>query len=237
MDMAGGYSTFANRGIRVPPVMVTRITRSDGTVLFNHEHTQTKVLDAGTADTLTSILEQVVERGTGTKAQLDRPAAGKTGTADDWKDAWFAGYTTELATAVWVGFPQLGGDGQLVQMRPPVTPIRVTGGSYPAEIWQRFMSTALAGRPGVPFTPATTTTAPRPFRDASAPDGPPPAVAVPDVQGKPVDEAIEILTAAGFRAVVAPAAGESDEPEGTVVVQAPAAGTAPRGSVVTIEVT
>ena len=83
MDMAAAFSTFTNRGIRVPPVLVTRITRADGTVLFSHEHTQTKVLEAGVADTVTSILEQVVERGTGTKAQLDRPAAGKTGTTDD----------------------------------------------------------------------------------------------------------------------------------------------------------
>ena len=112
MDMAGAYSTFANRGLRVPPVLVTRITRADGTVLFNHEHRQTKVLEAGVADTLTSILEQVIERGTGTKAKLDRPAAGKTGTADDWVDAWFAGYTSELATAVWVGFPTPGPDNK-----------------------------------------------------------------------------------------------------------------------------
>ena len=91
MDMAGAYSTFANRGIRVSPVLVTRITRADGTVLFNHEHRQTKVLEAGVVDTLTSILEQVIERGTGTRAKLDRPAAGKTGTADDNKDAWFVG--------------------------------------------------------------------------------------------------------------------------------------------------
>ena len=93
MDMAAAYSTFANRGIRVPPVLVTRITRADGTVLYNHEHRQTKVLEAGIVDTVTSILEQVIERGTGTRAKLDRPAAGKTGTTDDNKDAWFAGYT------------------------------------------------------------------------------------------------------------------------------------------------
>ena len=108
MDMAAAFSTFTNRGIRVPPVLVTRITRADGTVLFTHEHTQAKVLEAGVADTVTGILEQVVERGTGTKAQLDRPAAGKTGTTDDHRDAWFVGYTPELATSVWVGFPKLG---------------------------------------------------------------------------------------------------------------------------------
>lgn len=236
MDMAGAYSTFANRGLRVPPVLVTRITRADGTVLFNHEHRQTKVLEAGVADTLTSILEQVIERGTGTKAKLDRPAAGKTGTADDWVDAWFAGYTSELATAVWVGFPTPGPDNKLVQMRPPNTPIKVTGGSYPAQIWQRFMSTALAGRPVVPFHPPTTTTTLKPYVSPPARADLGPLTPVPDVTGYPMGEALDVLRHAGFRAVVAPASG-SDEPPGTVVVQSPAAGSAPPGSTVTIEVT
>jgi penicillin-binding protein 1A len=238
MDMAGAYSTFANRGIRVPPVLVTRITRADGTVLFNHEHRQTKVLEANVADTLTSILQQVIERGTGTKAKLDRPAAGKTGTADDWVDAWFAGYTPELATAVWVGFPELGPDGKLVQMRPPNTPLRVTGGSYPAEIWQRFMSTALAGRPMVPFHPPSTTTTtpsstvagPTTTRATGA------AIPVPDVIGKKADDAAETLREAGFRVGWA-STPDFDPPPGRVEGQSPPAGTtAPRGSTVTIEI-
>jgi penicillin-binding protein 1A len=238
MDMAGAYSTFANRGIRVPPVLVTRITRADGTVLFNHEHRQTKVLEANVADTLTSILQQVIERGTGTKAKLDRPAAGKTGTADDWVDAWFAGYTPELATAVWVGFPELGPDGKLVQMRPPSTPLRVTGGSYPAEIWQRFMSTALAGRPVVPFHPPSTTTTTPPSTVA----GPPTTRAtgapteVPDVVGKKADDAAEILREAGFRVDWA-STSDFHPPPGRVEAQSPPPGTtAPRGSTVTIEI-
>ena len=148
VDMAAGFATIANRGIRVPPVLVTRITRSDGTVLFKHEHAQRRVLDQGIADTVTSILEQVVQRGTGTAARLDRPAAGKTGTDNDYENAWFVGYTPELVTSVWVGYH--GGE---VPMQPPRTPIRVTGGSYPAQIWQRFMSAALAGRPATPFPP------------------------------------------------------------------------------------
>ena len=75
MDMAGAYSTFANRGIRVSPVLVTRITRADGTVLFNHEHRQTKVLEAGIVDTVTSILEQVDPAGHGHPGEA-RPARG-----------------------------------------------------------------------------------------------------------------------------------------------------------------
>jgi penicillin-binding protein 1A len=148
VDMAAGFATFANRGLRVPPVLVTRITRSDGTVLFKHEHTQRRALDAGVADTVTSILVDVVERGTGTAARLDRPAAGKTGTDNDYENAWFVGYTPELVTSVWVGYH----DGE-IPMEPPRTGIRVTGGSYPAQIWQRFMRTALQGRPVTAFHP------------------------------------------------------------------------------------
>lgn len=234
MDMAGAYSTFANRGIRVPPVLVTRITRADGTVLFNHQHRQSKVLDAGLVDTLTSILVQAVERGTGTRAKLDRPVAGKTGTTNDNKDAWFAGYTSELSTAVWVGFPELGADDELVPMEPPYTPIKVTGGSYPAQIWQHFMSGALAGKPVVEFHAPTTTTTIGPYV-APPPPGIGPLVKVPDVTGLAVTTARDILLYTGFKVALVPAA-KSNAPKGTVVVQSPTGGTAPRGSTVTIEV-
>ena len=236
LDMASAYSTFANRGIKVPPILVTRITRADGTVLFQHEHRQEKVLEPGVADTLTSILQQVIERGTGTKAKLDRPAAGKTGTADDWKDAWFAGYTPDLAAAVWVGFPQLGADGQLIRMHPPLTPIRVTGGSYPAEIWQRFMSRALADVPPSAFYPPTTTTTSPPSTVAPpADDAPPVQATVPDVVGQQVEAATTTLREAGFAIRRLPA--PSGEPEGRVMAQSPRPGTrAPEGSAVVLEV-
>jgi penicillin-binding protein 1A len=238
MDMAAAYSTFANRGIRVPPVLVTRISRSDGTVLYTQQHQQTKVLEAGVVDTLTSILEQVIQRGTGTRAKLDRPAAGKTGTTDENKDAWFAGYTPQLASAVWVGFPELGPDGQLVPLTPPRTAITVTGGAYPAQIWQRFMSGALAGLPTIPFQAATTTTTVRPFVEspvAASEVGPPQRV--PGVVGFPTSEATDVLRSAGFRVQTVPAA-EGSTPPGVVKVQSPRAdSSAPRGSTVVLEVT
>ena len=232
LDMAAGYATFANRGIRVPPVLVTRITRADGTVLFQHEHTQEKVLDAGVADLLTSILEQVIVRGTGTKAQLDRPAAGKTGTAQEWRDAWFAGYTPELATAVWVGFPLAQ-----ISMEPPATRIRVTGGSYPAEIWQRYMQAALAGRPPTAFTPPpTTTTTVPPGGLVTTTTSARPSAPVPNVVGTKVEEATATLQAAGFVVERIPA-GADAKPPGRVMAQSPSGGTAaPAGSTVRIEV-
>ena len=142
VDMASAYGTFANRGIHVDPVLVTRITRDDGTVLYRHDHEENRVIEPDVADTVTAILEQVIQRGTATAARLDRPAAGKTGTAQDWHDAWFIGYTPELVTSVWVGFHEAQ-----ISMQPPTTPIKVVGGSYPARIWQKFMSATLAGTP------------------------------------------------------------------------------------------
>jgi penicillin-binding protein 1A len=235
MDMASAYGTFANRGVRVPPVLVTKISRADGTILYLHRHSQTKVLDAGLADQVSDILQQVIERGTGRRAALDRPAAGKTGTAQEYTDGWFVGYTPELSTAVWVGFTEPGPDRKLISMRPPATPIKVFGGTYPAQVWQRFMSQVLQGRPPTGFLPPTTTTTSPPFV------APPPTptvgapAAVPDVVGLEVDEAIAALRAAGFRVAPAPAPPGSGAKD-TVVAQSPSSGTAPLDSIVTIEV-
>jgi penicillin-binding protein 1A len=153
LDMASAYATFANRGQQVAPVLVSRITRADGSVLYENHPTARPVLPTDVADQMNWVLRQVIQRGTGTAARLDRPAAGKTGTAEGYRDAWFVGYTPDLAAAVWVGFAQ-----NQTAMVYPTTPIQVTGGSWPSEIWQRFMSAATAESPVVEFTdpePAT----------------------------------------------------------------------------------
>jgi penicillin-binding protein 1A len=146
LDMASAYGTFANRGRHVMPVLVTSITRADGSVLYQSQPDVGVAVPAAVADQVNWALGQVVQRGTGTAARLDRPAAGKTGTAEAYRDAWFVGYTPDLAAAVWVGFAE----GQ-VSMTPPVTPLTVTGGSWPAEIWQRFMRAATDGQPSHAF--------------------------------------------------------------------------------------
>jgi penicillin-binding protein 1A len=232
-DMASAYATFANLGVHVPPTLVTKITRADGTTLYEREHTQEKVISADTAATVSSILQGVIERGTGTRAKLDRAAAGKTGTTDDYRNAWFVGYTPELSTAVWVGFPQTQ-----VSMRPPATPIKVFGGTYPAQIWHQFMSDALAGSQAIAFPPLPTTTTTAPPLGPPKPSSPfGPATPVPNVVGKAVEEATAALQQAGFvvRTVPAP---KGTKPPGVVKVQSPSGGsTAPKGSTVTLEVT
>ena len=147
LDMASAYSTFAADGMHADPVFVTEITRADGSVLYRRPSTLRRAIPTAVARGVTGILSQVVQRGTGAAAGLGaRPVAGKTGTANEWRDAWFVGYTPELVTAVWVGFPE-----RLRSMVPPATPIRVTGGSWPAQIWHRVMEPALGDTPITAF--------------------------------------------------------------------------------------
>ena len=91
LEMAEAYATLANRGVHVDPVMVTSVVRSDGTILYESEHRQERVLDPYVADQVTDVLVEAVDRGTGTAAQLDRPVAGKTGTAQGWRTPCSAG--------------------------------------------------------------------------------------------------------------------------------------------------
>jgi penicillin-binding protein 1A len=222
LEMASAYATLANRGVHVDPVLVTSVVRSDGTILYEAEHHQERVLDRFVAEQVTHVLTEAISRGTGTAAAIGRPAAGKTGTAQGWRNAWFCGYVPQLAAAVWVGYP---GPTQLA-MVPPRTPIRVTGGSYPARIWQRFMAAVTAPMPVVPFaTPTPPPTMP-PLGPAPAPVAPPvtgPAGPVPDVVGRTVAEAQLLVAAAGFRARVTTAAAGSGPP-GIVQRQSPAGG-------------
>jgi penicillin-binding protein 1A len=148
LGMASGYATLAGNGVHHPPVAITRIYDSrKEKVLYAAPRTKGKeVLSPASAFIVTSALQGVISGGTGTAAAIGRPAAGKTGTGQEYRDAWFAGYTPDLAAAVWVGYPEA---------EIPMTSTRigsVTGGSWPAQIWQAFMSPALAGTPPRDFT-------------------------------------------------------------------------------------
>ncbi|HUR17471.1 MAG TPA: PBP1A family penicillin-binding protein [Acidimicrobiales bacterium] len=221
IDMAAAYGTFANRGVRVPPTMVTKVAGPGGVLVFEHAHAQKRVLEQENADALVGVLQGVVDRGTAVKANIGRPVAGKTGTGQEWRDAWFVGFTPELVTSVWVGFPE-----KQRSMIPPATRILVTGGSWPAEIWQLYSSAALARVPITPFPE------PPPLSVSSEPV----LIQVPAVVGMPVEEAELTLGRAGLRAVRRKVV--SDEyPPGYAVSQVPEGFTeAPGGSAVTLEV-
>jgi penicillin-binding protein 1A len=150
IDMASAYATFAAEGVYREPYFVQQIKDRHGEVIYEHEDHPERAITTETAREVTDVLKGVVTGGTGTAARFRdrRPAAGKTGTTAEHGDAWFVGYTPELSTAVWMGSP-IG--------REPMTGVggvrRVTGGSFPARIWQAFMGAELAGRPITQFTP------------------------------------------------------------------------------------
>lgn len=135
-DMASAYSTFANSGKHAKPIAITKITDAKGVILEENLPKTTEALDSATAYLVTDILKDVIRYGTGRAANIGRPAAGKTGTAEDYGDAWFVGYTPDLATAVWVGYRDSN------RSMSNVHGVRVFGGTFPARIWQTFMRKA-----------------------------------------------------------------------------------------------
>ncbi len=137
LDQATGYATLADQGIHVDasPIRLVRDTFGSP-VLDNRIPQETEVVSAGTAYVMTSMLESVITEGTGyPNADIGRPAAGKTGTTSDFRDAWFVGYTPDLVTAVWLG------NDDYSRMNESY------GGNIPARTWARFMKAALAHTP------------------------------------------------------------------------------------------
>src|SRR4051795_4430481 len=136
LEMANAYATLAAGGIRSEPQAITKVAFPDGKVDKIGKPKRKRVLTDGEAYEVTKILEMNVQKGTGTHANFGCPAAGKTGTTDNFNDAWFVGYTPDLASAVWVGYPN-----KLVEMRS-VHGISVAGGTFPAQIWHDYMNVA-----------------------------------------------------------------------------------------------
>jgi penicillin-binding protein 1A len=149
LDMAAGFSTFANRGVHNAPTLVQKIeqVRDDGRsarVVEQFTPSGDRVLTEQEADLVTYCLRKVVLEGTGKAANIGKPVAGKTGTTQDNRDAWFVGYTPKLTAAVWMGYP--GAPGTEVRFMDNVHGREVTGGSFPAEIWAKFMRAATKGK-------------------------------------------------------------------------------------------
>lgn len=142
LEMASAYGTFANRGLRMSPIGVLRVTDRNGNVLIDRTtRGGVQVLDPIVADNISDVLAEVVTEGTGRRAAVaGHPIAGKTGTGQEYRAAWFVGYTPTLATAVWMGHA----DG-LASLRNVNGVGRVTGGSHPAIAFSEFMSAALTG--------------------------------------------------------------------------------------------
>ncbi|MCU1379444.1 MAG: penicillin-binding protein family [Acidimicrobiales bacterium] len=144
IDMASAYATFAAEGVYREPYFVEEIRDGKGKVLYRHEDQPRRAISTEVAREVIDVMKGTITSGTGTAARFAnrRPAAGKTGTTSDYGDAWFVGYTRQLSTAVWMGSPL----GNTITMNN-VGGRRVTGGSYPARIWQAFMGPAHADLP------------------------------------------------------------------------------------------
>ncbi|MDX6516053.1 MAG: penicillin-binding protein [Gaiellaceae bacterium] len=144
LEMARAYSTFANAGTRVDGKLFGNAPRAvltlqkPGHSLIANLVKPVPVLSSENAAIVGQLLQEVVQSGTGTHAQLpDRPVAGKTGTTENYGDAWFVGYTPQLAVAVWVGYPN-----KLVPMLTEYHGKAVAGGTFPADVFKRFMGKA-----------------------------------------------------------------------------------------------
>ncbi len=141
LELTSAYAVFANQGTRVPPTFITKITRRNGEILEQRRIFPEPVVSKETAYVVTNMLEDVVQRGTGRKAaSIGRPIAGKTGTTNEFTDAWFIGFSPHLAAGVWVGFDDNRPMGN-----------KESGSSAALPIWISFMQAALPHFSDVPF--------------------------------------------------------------------------------------
>jgi membrane carboxypeptidase/penicillin-binding protein len=223
LSMTAGFATLANNGVRCYPFAIQKIVSWTGKVLFKAKPQCEKAIAPDIAASVTQMLETVIAYGTGTKADIGRPEAGKTGTAQDFSDAWFVGYVPQLATGVWVGYGYAQRNVDMtnapILRSGPLAGLHPFGGTLSAPIWHDFMSKATAGMPVKQFPKAPG----------------PPLGKVPNVVGMKQEAAIETLADASFTAQVEE--GPSTEPAGVVFDQDPQGGASVRlGARVTIMV-
>lgn len=260
LEMASAYGSFANGGLHSNPIAITKVTDAGGKVLKENKPAAEPAIDPVTAYLVSDILKGVINYGTGRAANIGRPAAGKTGTTENNGDAWFVGYTPDLVTSVWVGHPQ---------NREPMTNVHgitVFGGTFPAEIWQKFMSRALENVPPTDFQrPQNGVSSIRVCADmpgfrannycpkdkinyivyAKGTSSylqdcnlhkPAPTVKVPNVVGMTIDQAQAALNGLGFN-VTSIQQSSSGVPSGQVIAQSPGEGSdAPQGSTISLTV-
>jgi penicillin-binding protein 1A len=142
IEHVSAFTVFPDDGIRIDPYMIRRVTSYDGALLEEAHPEVHDVISPEVARTMTAMLEEVIQFGTGVQAKaLGRPAAGKTGTTQDYTDAWFVGFTPQITAGVWVGF-----DDKQISLGK-----RETGARAALPIWLEFMQGALAGTPVVDF--------------------------------------------------------------------------------------
>jgi penicillin-binding protein 1A len=178
LELVSAYDSFANGGIGVQPHVIARVRTANGRLLYARKNANFgRVIDPQYVAMMNSMMEETLLTGTAHKAELPGwQAAGKTGTSQDWRDAWFVGYTSALTAGVW-----LGNDDN--------SPTKKTsGGNLPVEIWSRFMKAALEGVPPAELPSGTWRNVDQPATDAP-PAAPPAPVGEPLAIGRPAQSA------------------------------------------------
>lgn len=230
LAMAAAYATFANGGTQCTPQLIATIATSDGQQLWRNTPDCTRKISRPVADTVTGILTQVVEEGTGTNARLDdRPVAGKTGTSASVGAAWFVGYTPQWVAAVWVGDPRGGPTHPLINTLGYAT---VYGGTIPALIWRDLAVELHDGLAPMPLADIDES-----YRWAPAATD---NARVPQLTGMAAADAATWLTELGWRVTTTVSDDELRDgwPSGVVTASEPAAGTALQpGDTVTLTIT
>jgi penicillin-binding protein 1A len=187
LEMTDAYATLAARGVRHAPTALGAVTWNGGELPAPRPRRARQAVPAGIVSETTDALEGVIEQGTGTAAEIGRPAAGKTGTAESFEDAWFCGYVPQLATCVWIGYPQ----AEIPLLNVEGFP-EVFGGSIPALTWHDFMLGALAG---VPERPSRRRRSRRPSPPRPSAD----SATTPGSAGRPIPRAVRRDEADGDR--------------------------------------
>ena len=200
LELVSAYDAFANGGIGVQPHVIARVRTANGKLLYTRKNANFgRVIDPQYVAMMNSMMEETLLTGTAHKAELPGwQAAGKTGTSQDWRDAWFVGYTSALTAGVWLG----NDDNSPTK--------KVSGGNLPVEIWSRFMKAALEGVPPAQLPSGVWRNVDAPVADAP-PSAPPVAVGEPLAIGRPAPNAAAPLLApvAAGRRPIAPAADEA----------------------------
>ena len=212
LEMASAYSTFATNGVHAEPYLISRIIDSDGDTVYQRGVKTYQALDPVLAAAVRRPMERVVCCGTARRAIIeDIPQAGKTGTHQAYRDAWFVGYVPNFTTAVWVGYPD-----EQIALRDVVINgenyTRVFGGSVPAPIWKEFMEIVLAKYPAGEFPSSLGIST---YNDV-------PFTMVPGVVGMTEENAREAVFAAHLRPETVEV--DSSSPSGTVLSTDPEQG-------------
>ena len=195
LELTSGFQVFQQGGVRTPSFLIDEIDTAGGEQLYRRAPSaQIRVYDEGLDGTMIKMMKGVIEHGTGVHAAFGRPAAGKTGTSQNWRDAWFIGFTPDWIGGVWVG----NDDDRPMD--------KVTGGDLPAQIWRRLMVVAHQGLPARDFTFALAE-AVAAASDAPAESDESPPAAPPEVQANPRAGFYRGL-ARDFDAAAAPAPAE-----------------------------